>query len=104
MAHLTRDEILARKTGRGTATLPDGSTVGIRALTRDEVLHMQGLPDGQRDLYAIATAVTDPVLTEPDVAAWSGSADAGDFPALIEAIQEISGVKQGAGKSGVSAA
>jgi uncharacterized protein YegP (UPF0339 family) len=41
MANLTREQILNRKLGVGVATLPDGSTVAIRALTRDEVLHAQ---------------------------------------------------------------
>jgi hypothetical protein len=104
VANLTREQILARKTGRGTATLPDGGTVAIRALTRDEVLHMQALPDGERDRYAIAAAMTDPKLSEEDVAAWSASAAAGDFPAVIGAIQDISGLREGAGKRDVATA
>jgi hypothetical protein len=104
MANLTREQILARKTGRGKATLPDGSTVAIRALTRDEVLEMQKLADlGERDNFIIASGMTEPKLTAGDVAVWAAEADAGDLVAVSEAIAELSGLRQGAGKSGVAA-
>lgn len=105
MANLTREQILARKTGKGTATLPDGSTVAIRALTRDEVLESQvagSLSD--RDNFLVATGMTDPKLTVEEVAAWASGADAGDLVAVSDGIAELSGLKQGAGKSGVPAA
>ncbi|SCF22600.1 hypothetical protein [Micromonospora mirobrigensis] len=100
MGHLTREQILARKTGRGTATLPDGSTVAIRALTRDEVLQAQesGRSTAERDTFIVATGMTDPKLSEEDVAAWAGSGDAGDLVAVSDAIAELSGLKPGAGK------
>jgi hypothetical protein len=104
MANLTREQILARKTGKGTATLPDGSTMAIRALTRDELFHMDEIPVGGRDIYAISRCVTDPKLSEDDVTAWAAEGAAGDFAALITAIRELSGLNEGAGKSGVAAA
>lgn len=98
---LTREEILARKTGRGKATLPDGSEVEVRALTRDEVLAAQGLDTAEGDTYIIATGMTDPELSIEDVAAWAASGDAGDLVAVSERIAELSGLKKGAEKSGV---
>lgn len=99
---LTREQILARKTGKGTATLPDGSTVAVRALTRDEVLESQELGSlGERDTYLVATGMTDPKLSIEDVAAWASSGDAGDLVAVSDAIAVLSGLKQGADKSGV---
>jgi hypothetical protein len=106
MANLSRDQILARKTGKGTATLPDGSTVSIRALTRDEVLEAgEGdKSNAERDNYIIAMGMTDPKLTVDEVAAWATEADAGDLVSVTEAIAELSGLKQGAGKSSVAGA
>jgi hypothetical protein len=102
MANLTRAQILARKTGKGTATLPDGTTVGIRALTRDEVLTVQGIEDtADKDNFILSTGLTDPELSIDDVAAWAGSAGAGELVAVSEAIAELSGLSEGAGKSGV---
>lgn len=105
MANLTREQILARKTGRGTATLPDGSTVAIRALTRDEVLESQECESlGDRDNLIVSLGMTDPALSVEDVAAWAAGGDAGDLTAVTDAIAELSGLKQGAGKSRVAAA
>ncbi len=102
MANLTREQILARKTGRGKATLPDGSTVSIRALTRDEVLALQDLETlADKDNFLVAKGMTDPVLTVDDVAAWAAAGDAGDIAAVSDAIGELSGLKAGAGKSRV---
>lgn len=105
MTHLTREQILARKTGKGIATLPDGSTVQIRALTRDEVLEA-GEGDrstAERDNYIVATGMTNPKLSVEDVAAWAASGDAGDLVAVSDEIAVLSGLKKGAGKSGVAA-
>ena len=105
MANLTRDQILSRKVGKGTATLPDGTTVSVRALTRDEVLASQDHSDvADRDNYIVSTGMTDPKLTADEVAAWAAEADAGDLVSVSDAIAELSGLKQGAGKSGVSRA
>ena len=102
MSNLTRDQILARKTGKGVATLPDGTTVSVRALTRDEVLESQRRGDpAERDNFIVATGMTDPKLTEEEVAAWAAEADAGDLVAVTDRIAELSGLAQGAGKSGV---
>lgn len=102
---LTRDQILARKTGRGTATLPDGSTVAIRALTHAEVLEGQGYRDlNERTCFMVATALVDPAMSMDDVRAWSLAAGAGDLVAVSEQVQIISGLSEGAGKSGVPAA
>lgn len=102
MANLTREQILARKTGKGKATLPDGSVVSVRALTRDEVLLVQDLELADRDNHIISMGMTDPKLSVDDVAAWGGAGDAGDLVAISDAIAELSGLKQGAGKSGVA--
>lgn len=106
MANLTREQILARKTGKGTAALPDGSTVAIRALTRDEVLQTQenGRSLGDADNFIISCGMTDPKLSEEDVAEWAKHAGAGDLVAVSDAIAVLSGLKEGAGKSGVPAA
>lgn len=102
MANLTRDEILARKVGRGTCTLPDGSTVTVRALTRDQVLHAQNEAGGdasERDNWIVAMGLVDPVMSVDDVREWAEHGAAGDLTTITEMIAELSGLKQGAGKS-----
>lgn len=100
MSHLTREQILARKTGKSTATLPDGSTVAIRALTRDEVLEAQegGRSTAERDNFIVSVGMTNPQMSVEDVAAWAAAGDAGDLVAVSDAIAELSGLKPSAGK------
>lgn len=96
---LTRAQILARKTGKGYATLPDGSQVGIRALTRDEVLESQERPSmAERENFIIATGMTDPKLSVEDVHAWASEGEAGDLVAVSDGIATLSGLKPGADK------
>jgi hypothetical protein len=106
MANLTRDEILARRTGRGSATLPDGGTVAIRALTRDQIMEVQDQSRTlqERDTLMISLGMTDPVMTEEEVAEWAANAPAGDLTAVSEGIADLSGLRQGAGKSRVAGA
>ena len=94
MAHLTREQILARKTGKGIATLPDGSTVAIRGLTRDEVMEFNesGRPARERDNYVVSTGMTGPKLSEEDVAAWGASGNAGDLVVVSAEIAALSGL------------
>jgi hypothetical protein len=102
VGNLTREQILARKIGKGKATLPDGGVVSIRALTRDEVLASQEIEDtGERENFLIAMGMTDPKLSREDVSAWAAGAAAGDVVAVSDAIAILSGLKQGAGKSSV---
>ena len=97
---LTREQILARTTGRDVVTLPDGSQVAIRSLTRDEALVLQSLNSiAEQDNYLIATGMTEPQLSVEDVAAWAAGGDVGDLVAVSEAITVLSKINKGADKS-----
>jgi hypothetical protein len=105
MANLSRAEILARKTGRDTVELPGGGTVAIRGLTHAEVVEgqaMKGLND--KTCFYVANAMIDPVMTFEDVQAWAAEGSAGDITTISERVQMLSGLMEGAGKSGVSGA
>lgn len=102
MANLTREQILARKLGNDVVTLPDGSTVAIRAVSHKLVLESQKIDDpNERTAFLIAHSMTDPVLSYEDVLSWSESGDAGDIVTLTERVQELSRLTEGAGKSRV---
>lgn len=99
---LTREEIFAKARNLGIVTLPSGGEVKIRGLSRDEALELQGR-DGiaARDNYLISTGMIDPVFTEDDVAAWAlEEGAAGDMITVSQAIGKLSGMSEGAGKSG----
>ena len=97
---LTREQILARKTGRDTVTLSDGEKVAIRGLTRDEALEVQKIEDlGDKDNFVIATGMVDPKLSLEDVAAWAANDSAGDLSTVSEGIAELSGMTAKSGKA-----
>lgn len=105
MSMLTRDQILARKTGRGTVTLSDGGTVAIRALTRDEALAVRDLPSvADQDNFIIATGLVNPAMSVDDVAAWAANDAAGDLAAVSEGIAELSGMTAKSGKAATKSA
>jgi len=65
---------------------------------------MQEIEDlAAKDNFIIATGMTDPKMNTDDVAVWGAQADAGDLVAVSEAIQHLSGLGKGAGKSRVDA-
>jgi hypothetical protein len=99
VAALTREQILARKTGRGTVTFADGGQVHIRALTRNEALAVRELDTvAEQDNLIISTGLVDPEMSVEDVAAWAASDAAGDLAAVSEGIAVISGMTPKSGK------
>jgi hypothetical protein len=106
---LTRDEILARKVHGNTEQFAlgdgDGGYVVIRGLTRNEALQVrEGKTTGDMDNLMISLGMVDPVMSPEDVAAWGEVGDAGTMIRLSNRISELSGMVEGAGKSGVPSA
>lgn len=103
---LTRDEILARKTGVEKWPLPDGSgEVGIRGINHAqaaEVAEARNAGDATRATAVIVHyGLTDPAMSLEDVEAWIAADDAGTLELLAQAIGRLSRIIEGAGKSGV---
>jgi hypothetical protein len=105
---LSREEILARKvTGLPTETYTiDGvGDVVIRGLTRNEGLAVQKCEDTEdRDNLVISAGLVEPRMSVDDVAEWAANEQAGCMTKLSNRIAELSGMVEGAGKSGVSRA
>jgi hypothetical protein len=105
---LTREQILARKvTGKPVPhDLGDGDTVMLRGLSRDEALEVQKKGQGGdlagADNLLVHHGLVDPPLSVEDVAAWAAADSAGVLTGVSNHISEISGLSEGAGKSGVS--
>lgn len=102
---LSRDEILNRKKAGKTETYPlsDGSgDVEIRGLTRDEALQIAEAGSlAEKDNLLICLGLVNPAMSLADVAAWAGDESAGVLSGLSQRIAELSGMSEGAGKSGV---
>lgn len=104
---LTRDQILARKVGGHTEEHKiDDDVVIIRGLTFAESVQVRTkLEAGELaagNAIMIACAMVDPALTLQDVETWLENDSAGDLTKLGNHISDLSGLTEGAGKSGVS--
>jgi hypothetical protein len=96
---LTKDEILAKKLGRRTVTLPSGGEVIVRGLNRNEAMSLRDEPtNADRDNLMISLGLVEPKLTQAEVAAWTEEAGAGDAVEISMAIAELSGMAAGAPK------
>jgi hypothetical protein len=102
---LSRDEILNRKKAGNTEkyALTDGSgEVEIRGLTRDEALQIAEADSlADKDNLIMSLGLVNPAMSPADVAAWAGDETAGVLSGLSQRIAELSGMTEGAGKSGV---
>lgn len=104
MAILTTAEILARRRGEETVTLPGGGDVRIRALSRDDIIAAGELAQGEggaRDDYIVSCSLLEPVMSPSEVSEWGKNGAAGDLVFLTEQIRDLSHLQEGAGKSRV---
>jgi len=80
----------------------DVGTVRVRGLNRAEVKACKDKDQNTSEVKIIAAALVDPEgMTEDEVAEWLEDAPAGDYAAVMVAITELSGLFEGADKSGV---
>lgn len=110
MATLDKAALLKRQRSANTeeVDLGDG-TVTVRGLSRGEVTAAKAAAKGSRESqidavenHFIAAALVDPEMTVEEVAEWLENAPAGDAVVVMEAIQALSGMSEGAQKSGVA--
>lgn len=76
-------------------------TVRIRALTREEMLNIGAgaeLPAVEFERKMLALAMVDPALSEDEVAQWQRASPAGEMAPILEAVNELSGIRQNAAK------
>jgi hypothetical protein len=103
MGNLTRDQILARKLGRDIVELPDGGTVEVRGLNREEAIQVGEVEAGlERDALLISLGMVDPVMGVADVKTWGQGDTSGTLEVVSLRIGQLSHMVEGAGKSGVS--
>jgi len=105
-----KESLLKPRLGEATVDIPGVGTVRVRALTRGEVMVVRKATDteqmdGPRALVLerklLAKAMVDPPLTEDEVGRWQEVSAAGELEPVVAAVQELSGLVEGAPKSGV---
>jgi hypothetical protein len=112
---INKEALFKPRLAEAEIDLPGVGTVRVRALTRAEVIGIRRAADndpatldGKRVLVIerkmIALAMVDPELTEAEVGRWQDAAPAGELTPVTDKIQELSGMAEGASKSGVPGA
>ena len=86
--------------------IPGVGSIRVRAMNRGELLMAGKIGDdgkNQRamEMYVLSSCVLDPEMTQDDVADWMASAPAMEIQPVVQKINELSGVSQGAAKSDV---
>jgi hypothetical protein len=109
---ITKEELLARRIGdTEDVPVPGVGTVTVRGLSRAEVMSVRKATDsadtldGPRALVIerkmLAAAMVDPVMTEAEVGAWQACSAAGEMDVVVNKVQEMSAMTEGADKSSV---
>ena len=99
---LDKSALLARRLGEGEHEIPGFGTVRVRAMSREELLEWRSLDGAVGDRKMLAACLLDPVLTEDEVATWEKNASPAEIKGVVDVIIELSGLGEGATKSGVS--
>lgn len=91
--------------GEGDVTLASGKKVRVRGMTRGEVFVMQkvyGSDEAAKERHIVSKCMLIPEMSEQQVGAWQREPANGNLDKVTEFIRELSKVKAGADKSGVS--
>lgn len=100
---MDKELLFKRKAAGRTREVPieDVGIVTVRALSREEVKACKDDNGKTQENKLIARGMVDPVLTPEEVSEWLDEAPAGDSLAVMDAIADLSGMAEGAQKSGV---
>lgn len=106
--YASADDLTTQEIGEEDLPLPSGKLVRVRGLSRGEVFMMRkcqqdgGLKtEAEWERRMVSLALVQPALTEAQVGKWQDGPAGGDLEQLTQKIQELSGLAEGADKSGV---
>lgn len=106
--YATADDLAADEVSSNTkdVTLPNGKVVKVRGLSRFELLlNGKGTEDpAVIECRNIATCMVEPPMTVKQVEAWQKRSGPKTLAVITEAIRDLSGLGEGAGKSDVAEA
>lgn len=98
-----KERLLSRRIPEDTVDLSEG-TVTVRGLTRGEVFLTQQIKDTEKsERKILSLAMVDPPMNEDEVRQWQRNSPAGEIEAVSAKVLELSGLAEGADKSGLSA-
>jgi hypothetical protein len=105
MTYLSVDELTAPDLEEADVELPGGGMVRVRALSRAEVLRIRkeaGDDAAKIERLSLVAGMLQPQMSVDEVARWQRNSNVnGPIGVVQQRIQELSGINEGAGKSGL---
>lgn len=98
---MDKAKLLAKREGSYRDVEVDVGTVRVRGLTRTQVRQCRDETGKTIDVELIALGMVDPELTTEEAGVWLDTAPAGDYVKVLTAISDLSGLSEGADKSGL---
>lgn len=100
---ITKEQLLEQRFGVREYEIPGVGAIKVRSLTRGEALEVVGkeLDKGASERFLLSKGLVEPSLTEADVKVWQDNSPAGEIQEIAKLITELSGLSDGAPKSGV---
>lgn len=100
--------LLKPRINEDTVEIEGVGPVRVRGLSRGEVFALRKAKESGRlkdeaawDRRLVSLAMVDPAMTEDEVGEWQDSSPAGELEDVTKKIQQLSGMAEGADKSGV---
>ncbi|HKY76000.1 MAG TPA: hypothetical protein VJS45_07665 [Acidimicrobiia bacterium] len=101
---IDREAFLKHRLGERTVELPGVGPVRVRGLSREEAFSLKKEPDPEAmERRLVEIAMVEPKLSAEDVAEWYAHAPAGEIDLVVNPIQELSALAEGAAKRDVPA-
>lgn len=103
---MDKEKLLSPRLPTRTVPIDGLGDVVVRALTRAQALYLRTIKDDQIELEVaiLRLGLADPVLSADEAAAYHDLAGVDEVADIIDAIKDLSGLAEGAPKSGVPGA
>lgn len=100
-----KETLLKERLPEDDVEIPGVGTVRVRALSRGEVFRVQQVKGGTGpyERKVLHFGMVDPSLTEIEVQTWQEACPAGELDPVVDKIRKLSGLDEGADKSGIPA-
>ncbi|MDM4721157.1 hypothetical protein QTQ03_16690 [Micromonospora sp. WMMA1363] len=103
---MDKDKLISPRIAEDDVEIPDVGTVRVRAVSRYSLLAAgKGVSEDKDPAVVerrmLVAALVDPPLTMAEAEQWQKSAPAGEIGHVLQRVRELSGLTEGAAKSGV---
>lgn len=96
---IDKEALLKPRLAEREVEIPGVGSVRVRAMSRAEALGLRNVPPGDLaavERYMLRHGLVEPVLTPEEIVQWQQASPGAELDAVVDAIADLSGVKEGA--------